>query len=93
MPAMDIHDSDAKELMAYAKNILSTTWNWLTEVMNSIENQLKIGEEFDTQVSDALYAYFVIKLHVVSLHFTLEYNFSHSSLGISSLAARFTYHY
>ena len=59
MPAMDIHDSNAKELMDYARNILSTTWNWLTEVMNSIENQLKIGEEFDTQVSDFISFHFI----------------------------------
>ena len=52
VPTINFPDSNAKELMNYGKSILSTTWNWLTEVMNSIENQLKIGEEFDTQVSD-----------------------------------------
>ena len=54
MPTIDVPDSNAKELMDYAKSLLSKTWIWLTEVMNSIETQLKTGEEFDTQVN-ALY--------------------------------------
>ena len=36
--------------MEQCKNILSKTWGWLTEVMDSIESQLKTGEKFDTQV-------------------------------------------
>ena len=50
LTTIDVPHSSAKELMDYAKNVLSKTWVWLTEVMNSIETQLKTGEEFDTQV-------------------------------------------
>eukprot|EP00795_Rhopilema_esculentum_P011486 gene11486-21702_t len=49
MPSLAIPTSTENELIHQARCLLSKTWDWLIEVMNSIERQLRAGEEFDTE--------------------------------------------
>ena len=51
MPSLALPTTTEKELIHQARCLLSKTWDWLIEVMNSIEEQLRAGEEFDTEVS------------------------------------------
>ena len=64
MPTIDVPDSSTKELMDYAKSLLSKTWVWLIEAMNSIETQLKAGEDFDTQVNALCVIIFINLLNI-----------------------------
>ena len=54
IPCFEISTSTEDKLKEQARIMLYKTWKWLFQIMDSLEIQLNVGDNFDTQVS-ALY--------------------------------------
>jgi len=40
-----------RALQKEANEQLASTWSWMKEILNTLEKQLNVGDEFDTKVS------------------------------------------
>ena len=50
IPSFEISASTEDKLKEQARIMLYKTWKWLFQIMDSLEIQLNVGNDFDTQV-------------------------------------------
>lgn len=50
MDALRFSEEVEEALRKEASNQLASTWSWMKEILNTLEQQLSMGDDFDTKV-------------------------------------------
>lgn len=56
MKPLEFNNTVEETLMNEAQHVLDKSWKWMRNVLDMLEQQLTVGEEFDTKVFHVIFS-------------------------------------